>query len=171
MELIIQLKDVNHIPLSELQLLADNEAISRNLRDVFPHPYTLKDAVDFIALANAGVLGFTFGLFAGDTFVGVGSIVPQQDVYRNNGEIGYWIGERYWGNGYGTEAVKLLTHFAFRELQLLRVFASVFSGNKASMRILEKANYSLEAIQKSAVLKNDVVSDAYLYSILRDADY
>lgn len=165
--MIIQLKNVNHIPLSELQVLGNNRAIAQNLRDVFPNPYTLKDAADFINLANKGILGYTFGIFTGDTFIGIGSIVPQEDVYRNNGEIGYWIGEPYWGKGYGTEAVKLLTLFAFEELHLLRVFANVFSQNAASMKVLEKAGYSLEAILRSSVLKNGIVSDGYLYSILK----
>ncbi len=169
MDLLIQLKEVTHIPLSELQVLANNRAIAQNLRDVFPNPYTLRDAADFINLANKGMLGYTFGIFAGDIFIGVGSIVPQEDVYRNNGEIGYWIGEPYWRKGYGTEAVKLLTRFAFDELRLLRVFANVFSENVASMKVLEKAQYSLEAVLRYSILKNGIVSDGYLYSILNKA--
>lgn len=149
-------------------MLANNRAIAQNLRDVFPHPYTLKHAADFIDLANAGVIGYAFGIFAGDTFIGVGSIVPQKDVYRKSGEIGFWIGEPYWGKGYGTEAVKLLTLFAFQELQLLRIYANVFSRNTASMRVLEKAHYSLEVIMRSALVKNEELLDVYVYSILND---
>lgn len=85
-----------------------------------------------------------------------------------NAEIGYWIGESYWGNGYGTEAVRLLVRYAFDELKLIHVYASVFERNKTSMRVLEKSGFHLEVIIKSGIIKDDVVIDEYLYSILSD---
>lgn len=85
-----------------------------------------------------------------------------------NADIGYWIGESYWGKGYGTEAVRLLVRYAFDELKLIRVYASVFESNRASMRVLEKSGFHLEVIIKSGIIKNDVVMDEYVYSILSD---
>jgi len=164
---MIHLKDPGSIPLKELQILADHAAIANNLKDVFPHPYTREDAEVFLDVAAKGALGHTFGIFKEETFIGVGSIVPQQDVYRINGEIGYWLGRPYWGKGYATAAVKILTAYAFEELKLLRVFAGVFAHNPASMRVLEKNGYQLEAVIKSSLIKNGIITDEYLYSVIQ----
>lgn len=162
---MVTLKEIQTASTVAIQQLANNPLIAQNLKDVFPHPYALANAEEFIDLAKRGVLGHVFGIFVNDTFIGVCRVVPQGDIYRNNAEIGYWIGEPYWGKGYATETVQLLTAFAFNELQVLRVFAGVFSPNKASMRVLEKAGYTLEAVLKSAIVKNGVILDEHLFRI------
>jgi RimJ/RimL family protein N-acetyltransferase len=163
---MVNLRHIHSIPLAELQQLANNYNIARNLKDAFPHPYTKQDAAEFMKLAEQNRLGHVFGIFYDDTFTGVGSIVPKEDIYRISGEIGYWIGEPFWGKGIASAAVKLLTTFAFRELGLTRLYAGVFQHNTASMKVLEKSGYTLEAIIKSSIIKNDTIMDEYLYSIL-----
>ena len=54
------------------------------------------------------------------------SLNPQSDVYRINAEVGYWIGEPYWRNGYATATVKLLVEMAFNQLGIQRVYANIF---------------------------------------------
>ncbi len=158
------------MPAKDLVLLANNKAIAKNLRNTFPHPYTFENAKEFLDLAKQGKIGHAFGIFTEDLFIGICSISLQQDIYINNGEIGYWIGEPYWGKGYATKAVQLLTDYAFNELKLLRVFAGVFSGNPSSMKVLEKSGYRLEAIIKSSILKNGAILDEHLYSRLNTKD-
>jgi len=151
-----------------LQQLANNAAIAQNLRDVFPHPYTLADAHFFLSLVEQRKVGHTFAIYNDETFVGVGSIVPQDDIYRHSAEIGYWLGEPFWGKGYATEAVNLLTQYAFDELKLVRIYAGVFAGNVASARVLKKAGYCLEAVLQSSVIKQGKLLDQHLYSILNN---
>jgi RimJ/RimL family protein N-acetyltransferase len=167
---MITLRPVESINPHDLALQANNPAVARNLRDIFPHPYTIENARHFLGLARQKLVGHVFGIFENETFIGIGSIIPQTDIHRMNAEIGYWIGESYWGKGYGTEAVRQLVRYAFDELKLIRVYASVFESNKASMRVLEKSGFQLEVIIKSGIIKNDVVMDEYLYSILLDND-
>jgi [ribosomal protein S5]-alanine N-acetyltransferase len=161
---MVRLENIRAIPVKALQVLANNSAIAQHLKDGFPFPYTTDHAKDFLKLANRGLMGYSFGIFADENFIGVGSILPQKDIYRKNGEIGYWIGEPYWGKGYGSKAVELLTSFAFDDLHLIRVFAGVFENNKASMKVLEHAGYALEAIHKSSIVKYGIVLDEYIYS-------
>jgi len=165
---MIELQDITSTKPQEIQFLANNHAIAKNLRDIFPFPYTLNDAHNFLELAASGKLGKVFGIYSQGNFVGVGSIIPQRDVYRLNAEIGYWIGEGYWGRGYATNAVKLLAKYAFKELKLLRVYAYVFGFNTASMRVLEKAGFEREAIIKSSIIKEGKVHDEHLYSIRKE---
>jgi len=94
---MIRLQNINLTSPEEIQRLADNHAIAVNLRDAFPYPYTLEDAVTYLELAVNGVLGHIFGIYDNGTFIGCCSLIPQHDVYRINAEIGYWIGEPYWG--------------------------------------------------------------------------
>jgi ribosomal-protein-alanine N-acetyltransferase len=163
---MVRLGDIHKVSARDIQALANNKSIAENLKDGFPHPYVLQNAKDFLLLVKQGLLGHVFGIFLADQFIGIGSILPQHDIYKKNGEIGYWIGEPYWGKGYGRQAVRLLTTYAFDEMQLVRVFAGVFAKNKASMKVLEYAGYKLEAIMKSSIIKYGVITDEYIFSIL-----
>ncbi|MCC8408822.1 GNAT family N-acetyltransferase [Mucilaginibacter sp. UR6-1] len=163
---MLKLWGFDNVPAERLQLLADNANIARNLRDIFPHPYTVTDAEEFIDAAVQGNIPHVFGIFEDDEFIGVGGITVKTDIHRNSAEVGYWIGEPYWGKGYATTAVKLLTEYAFN-IGLIRVFAGVFAHNKASQRVLEKAGYILEAVLRSAITKNGEVMDEYLYAIIK----
>lgn len=167
---MIRLQNIAKTSPQEIQQLASNHAIAINLRDAFPHPYTIEDAITFLELAENGVLGKVYGIYDGDTFVGCCSLIPQQDVYRLNAEIGYWIGESYWGKGYATEVVKLLLNVAFEELNLSRVYAAIFEYNVASMRVLEKSGFKKEAIIKSSITKEGKIFDEHLYSIRKDEE-
>jgi ribosomal-protein-alanine N-acetyltransferase len=163
---MVNLRNFNAVSPAALQQLANNPSIARNLRDVFPHPYTIADARFFLELVEHNKVGHVFAIYDRETFVGVGSIVPQADVYRHSAEIGYWLGEPFWNKGYATETVKLLTQYAFEQLNLVRVYAGVFAGNIASMKVLEKAGYQLEAVLQSSVTKYGKLLDQHLYSIL-----
>lgn len=162
---MIRLQDISLTSPEDIQRLANNHAIAINLRDAFPYPYTIEDAIAFLDLALNGSLGYVFGIYENDTFVGCCSLIPQHDVYRINAEIGYWIGKPYWGKGYATNAVKLLIKFAFQELNLLRVYAHIFEYNTISMKVLEKAGFEKDAVIKSSIIKENKIIDEYLYSI------
>lgn len=162
---MIRLQDISLTPCEKIQSLANNHAIAVNLRDIFPYPYTIEDAETYLDLATNGVLGHVFGIYDDDTFVGCCSLLPQNDVYRINAEIGYWIGEPYWGKGFATDAVKQAVKFAFKELNLLRIYAHIYEYNIGSMKVLEKVGFEKDAIIKSSVIKERKIIDEHLYSI------
>ncbi|MNY35264.1 hypothetical protein D3C86_1696600 [compost metagenome] len=89
---MIRLESISLTSPEEIQQLANNHAISVNLRDVFPYPFTLEDAVELLLASEKGYMGHVFGIYDDKTFVGCCSLTPQYDVYRFNAEIGYWIG-------------------------------------------------------------------------------
>ncbi|MHC4856890.1 MAG: GNAT family N-acetyltransferase, partial [Planctomycetota bacterium] len=78
-------------------------------------------------------------------------------------EIGYWIAEDHWGRGIGTEAVTKMTVYVFSEMKTVKLSAPVYSPNKASMRVLEKCGYTLEAIHRKAIFKNDEFLDEHVF--------
>lgn len=56
-------------------------------------------------------------------------------------ELGYWIGEEYWGNGYAAEASKALIRHAFDDLDVSVIYATYKVGNNQSKRVLEKLGF------------------------------
>ncbi|GAB3326512.1 GNAT family N-acetyltransferase [Larkinella ripae] len=149
--------------------LANNRALWLNLRDRMPHPYTLADAVWFVETAQKGDSGLVFGVYVEGEFAGVAGVVMQTDVHRLSGEIGYWLGEPYWGRGIATAAIRHLIQYTFANTELIRLFAGIFAHNKPSMRVLEKNGFRLDIIQRAAVYKDGKILDEYRYSLIDEA--
>ena len=150
-----------------LQRIADSKLVARNLRDAFPHPYTLDDAVAFLDNVRLGKMGIVYGMFLNSgELVGVISLTPGRDVNRYSAEVGYFVGEQYWNRGYATEALMLVVNFAQYRHGFKRLFAKVFDFNLASMRVLEKVGFKKEGIMKSSAVKADKVIDEHLYGLV-----
>jgi RimJ/RimL family protein N-acetyltransferase len=146
---------------------ADDRRVWLNLRDRFPHPYTRRHADEWVREANLCEPVTHFAIEVADAAVGGIGLQVGGDVYRRSAEIGYWLGERYWGRGIASEAVPAVTEYGFRELGLCRIWAGIFEWNHASMRVLEKAGYVLEGRLRKAVLKDGRFTDEYRYAIVR----
>lgn len=130
----------------------NNRKISRNTLAV-PYPYTFKNAVDWVSRnlkeikkKNPGMLNFVIEI-EGEVAGSVGF----HDINDFKAELGYWLAEKYWGRGIMTEAVKMVTKFAFGKLGLTRIYARVPSFNRGSMRVLEKAGYKFEGVLRKNV--------------------
>ncbi len=151
-----------------LTSIANNRKISINLRDAFPYPYSNEDAKNFITMCLEKEVQTVFAIIYKGQLAGSISLHPLEDVYRRTAEIGYFIGEAFWGKGIATKSVEMLTKFGFESLHLARIFAGIFESNKASMRVLEKNGFVLECIKRKAVLKDNKILDEYLYAKLND---
>ena len=150
---------------------ANNYNISKLLRDQFPYPYTEADAETWIMHACNQFPETNFVIANDKEMFGAIGINPQDDVNRFSAEIGYWIGEPFWGKGIATRALKAFTKFAFGKFGLNRIFANVFEGNIASEKVLLKAGYTKEATLKKAVLKEEKFLDQYIYARLKEDFY
>jgi RimJ/RimL family protein N-acetyltransferase len=145
---------------------ADNPRVAANLRNLFPTPYTEADGRTWLTLATAtevGDLNWAIDV-AGEAVGGIG-LTPQGDVNAGTAEVGYWLGEPFWCRGLATAALATLTRHALGPLRYRRLFATVFEGNAASRRVLEKAGYRLEGVLRRSAVKHDRVFDQYLYAV------
>ena len=147
-----------------LPLHANNRRIWINLRDRFPHPYTRADAEQWIRHITVKTPETNFAIDVDGEAVGGIALVLQDDVDRCSAEVGYWLSEQYWGRGIVTAALKAITDYAFKHLELTRVFAVPFAHNTASARVLEKAGYRREARMRRSAIKDGVVLDQFLYA-------
>lgn len=164
-----RLRPWRHSDREALLLYADDRRVWRNLRDAFPHPYTAADADEW--LAHAGGEHPPEGTWAVDVdgvAAGTVSLHRGRDEERCVAEIGYWLGEPFWGRGIATAAVRAATEAALAEPGVYRVFAGVYAWNPASMRVLEKAGYLREGVMARAVFKDGVLGDRVLYARTRD---
>lgn len=147
---------------------ANNRAIWRNLRDAFPHPYTVADAEHWIKIANPTMPITNFAVVVDGEAVGGIGLVLKDDVFRRSAEIGYWLGEQFWGRGIVTEAVQAVTDYAFATFDVCRVSAGVFEWNPASTRVLEKAGYEFECRMRKSVTKDGQTIDELIYAMIRE---
>lgn len=148
--------------------LADNAHIAQWLADMFPHPYRPEDADQWLERTKMETRPCNFAIeWKGELAGGIG-LVPLADIHSGTAELGYWLGEPYWGQGIATRAVALLLSYAFDELLFIRVHAQVFAENRASMRVLEKNGFVKEGVLRKHIRKNGVITDAVLYAKLRN---
>jgi len=145
---------------------ADNRKIWINLRDAFPHPYTKRDARDFIRTVRRRQPETLFAIAAADEAIGGIGFVLHPDVERVSAEIGYWLGEPFWGRGIATDALKAVTRCAIDTHKLTRVYAVPFAWNAASCRVLEKAGYVLEARLRNSAIKDGKLTDQFQYAFI-----
>lgn len=143
---------------------ANNIAVARNLRDRFPHPYSIQDAEWYIAHVAQRPVQTSFAITVDDVVVGSISLMPGSDVERRSTEVGYWIGEEFWGRGIATEALRGITEYALRTLQFTRVFAVPFATSVSSVRVLEKAGFVCEGLMRRSAIKNDLILDQWMYA-------
>ena len=146
-----------------LVTIANNKNIYNNLRNSFPSPYTQSDAVNWIAYAQSQEPIENYAITSNGQLTGSIGYIPGKDIYGKTAEIGYFIGEVYWGGGIATEAIRQLIWLMAKSDRWKRIEAHVFEQNKSSMKVLEKNDFYLEAIKKNGAYKNDSFMDEYVW--------
>jgi [ribosomal protein S5]-alanine N-acetyltransferase len=153
----------------QLALIADNKKITDNLRDGLPNPYSEQDAKDWLNLIlPENIPPRFFAIIIDKQIVGSIGLVTKTDIYRKNIEIGFFLSEKFWGQGIMTKAIMAVRSYAFETFDIVRIYAEVFSDNLASRKTLEKAGFRLEATLKNSIIKNDIIKDSCIYSVLRE---
>jgi [ribosomal protein S5]-alanine N-acetyltransferase len=143
---------------------ANNRKIWLTVRDLFPHPYTIQDAHEFLQRATTEQPAMKFCVEIEGAAVGGIGVHPGRDVHRCAATMGYWLGEKFWGRGIMTEVVTAVTDFCFGNFPLRRISSEVFSSNPTSARVLEKAGFSFEGRLKNHVLKDGKLLDSLIYA-------
>jgi len=150
-----------------LQKHADNPNVYTFLMDRFPHPYTMEAAEHWVNIMLLLEPNYNFVIEVEGDAVGVIGLEMRDDIYSKSPLIGYWISETLWGRGIMTSAIKLITTFAFENLDIIRIQAGVLGNNPRSMRTLENARFVKEGILKNSMVKNGVVLDEHVYGLVK----
>ena len=148
---------------------ANNRKVWINLRDGFPHPYTMENARTFLQAVGRQHPTTFFAIASPVEAIGGIGLSINADVHRLTAELGYWLGEPFWGKGIMTEVVTRFTDFCFEEFHLLRIYAEPYAYNPASCRLLEKAGFELEGRLRCSVIKDGQITDQFLYAKIKQA--
>lgn len=163
----LQIRNWRKSDLDALLRYANNPKIASNLRDQFPHPYTRRDGIEYLNYVREMDVPMSFAIEYGGEAVGGIGFKLGIDIARLSVEMGYWLGEPFWGRGLATRAVIASSDWAFAGYKVVRIFANVFAHNTASIRVLEKAGFAREGVMRRSAIKNGVVLDQLLYAKIR----
>lgn len=152
-----------------LMRLAGSYEVAKNTLNI-PYPYGEADAQAWLGLARqhreqGTAYQFALELRATSEFVGGIGLLPEPR--HNRAEVGYWLGQPYWGRGLATEALEAVLRFGFEQLGLNKVFATHHAGNLASGRVMEKNGLVLEGRLPQHVRRDGQYLDLWQYGLLR----
>lgn len=153
-----------------LAAVINNRKVQDNLRDGIPFPYSEADARAFLGeILTADPETLTaFAITVKDTVAGSISVTRGGNVHSRTAELGYYLGEAFWGKGIATAAVEQICRYVFEKTDILRIYAEPFAYNTASCRVLEKNGFHFEGTLKSNAVKNGKVQDMKMYALVRE---
>lgn len=153
--------------LDNLVRFANNYEIAKFMNDHFPHPYTHETGKSFLKMAMSGMPPNILAIVVEGSAAGGIGIHPGWGVERKNAEMGYWLGQPFWGKGIVTKAIGQMIDHAFRNWDIDRIFARPFHTNIASQKALQKAGFILEARLEKTFFKNGEYFDEMIYAVRR----
>ncbi len=161
----INLRDYQQADIESIHQLLNNFAVSRYLSSRIPFPYSHADAEWWVNSGSKQEI--TRVIEFNQQLAGIVGVIPGRYENRYCGELGYWLGQPFWGKGLATLAVSDMTTLIFTETDIVRLVAPIYEPNKASMRVAEKSGYHLEGIAEQAIFKDGQFFDEYIYVRLK----
>lgn len=149
---------------------ANNKKIAQNLLNTFPSPYTENEAKKWIVFnlksyKKGSYLNFIIDV-NGEAAGTIGGNIHKKDHIFG---LGYWLGEKYWGQGIMSKVVKIYINYIFKNFKkIVRIQAETFPWNKGSQKVLEKNGFKLEGISRKSYIKDGKIIDNYNYSKLKN---
>ena len=165
--LVLRKMQLSDVP-SLLQYV-NNKIISDNIINI-PYPYLEEDAIsrfNFILQGFKNEERYVFAVTLKDKNELIGEIGIHLDKDHNRAEIGYWIGEPFWGSGIATESVRAILEFGFNTLQLNKIHATHYTDNPASGKVLSNNKMILEAELKDQYKMNKTYKSVFQYRLTR----
>ena len=135
--LVLTTPTLAHVP--QMAVLANSRAIYEVLARL-PHPYAESDGEFFVKTIARGEDEFAWSILRDGQYIGVISLIGIDPKAAPVPEIGYWLGEPFWGQGYGTEAAMAVVAAA-KAAQLPALRANALTSNTGSRKVLEKVGF------------------------------
>ena len=158
---MIELRKLVEEDENQIIIHLNNDDVVRFLSSRIPNPYTQEDAQWWV---NEGskleiIRAITFN----GKFAGVIGVRRDTLEHSHRGEIGYWLGQPYWGKGIATQSIELMCQKIFNKTDIIKLYAPVFSLNEGSKKVLIKNGFQLEGVITQGIFKNGIYYDEYIY--------
>jgi len=128
-----------------------NINVSQSLSNV-PFPYTMDHADEWLKTITQRAHKYNYCIFLNLALIGGVSLILKDD---GSYELGYWLGENFWGNGYATEAAKGLLNDIFENEKNPKITSGYLQGNFASANVLSKLGFKKTGEVETYVLSLD----------------
>lgn len=152
---------------AELQALADDFAIADTCQIV--HPYTVEEAIDWIGgmrpafdRREEAVVAITLK----DSGMIIGAVTLLAIFENHQAELGFWIGQQFWGRGAASEASRAFMNWGIERFHLIRVHACCFARNGASSHVLKNIGMHFEGMSPKHLLKWGIPEDVEFWGIV-----
>ncbi len=140
---------------------------NKNVSDwllLVPYPYTEKDAkwwINHCKKLEGNGKDFLFALENNGEHIGG---IALHKILEHSAELGYWLGEPYWGKGYMIDAINKILNIGFKDLKLTRIFAYAFENNSNSEKVLIRTGFEYEGLLKKYHKKGETFINSKLYA-------
>lgn len=146
---------------------ANDPAVARFLSLRFPHPYTPADADAWFDFLDAQDDPEGWAIEVGGEAVGGIGVRRGAAEFAHSGELGYWLGQAFWGRGLVTAAVRAVVPFAMARWGLSRLTAYAASDNPGSIRVLEKSGFQREGLMRARAIRDGRAQDHVVFGLVR----
>ena len=167
MKPVFQIRDYEPGDAPSLAENANNPNVAQFLREIFPSPYPVETAEWWVSEGWKGGKGFNQAIVVDEQCIGGIGVSFFEAEQRYNAELGYWIGETYWGKGIVSEAINQFTQDVFAHFDVRRLFSLVAPENIGSIKVLEKCGFVREGVLRQAMFLRGVFYDEIIYAKLR----
>ena len=143
----------------------NTESVTKFISAKLPQPYTKEAAAWWVSTGSK--IGIVKAITKNGELIGSISAIIGEFERQKSAEIGYWIAQPFWGQGFGSQALAEFSKAIFQNTEIVRLYAPVFEGNTASARVLEKCGFKLEAVLEKAIYKNGLFYNEHHYALIR----
>ena len=166
--LVLKILYPENVTQSYLDWMRDEDIIQ--FMECREKTYELEDLKDYAKRVAESHNDFLFGIYTSDDNVHIGNIkIGEINQLHKFGNLGLIIGEKkYWGEGYGTVAIKLATEYAFNKLHLNKLIAGIYGNNTGCCKAFIKAGYNEVGRLKKHRLHKDEYVDQIIMEKLND---
>jgi RimJ/RimL family protein N-acetyltransferase len=158
----LTLRNFKSSDINLLVLYLNDPEVTKYITNAISQPYKKSDATWWINVGSKSP--YIKAIEFNGTFVGCISATIGDFEYNRSAELGYWLAREYWNQGITTEVVKQFSNMIFNSGNIIRLFVSVVSLNKASICVLEKNNFTHDGLLKKASYKHGLYFDECLLS-------
>ncbi|BBH54583.1 GNAT family N-acetyltransferase [Fluviispira sanaruensis] len=169
----LQLRYITEQDVDDIFYFAKNSNITRYT--TFDTHRNIQDSYNFIRRSRAlnikdplNPLAIVIQESGKEKMIGTVGLFHGSMCKENTLELGYALGEDWWGKGYVVEAAQILINHAFKQTSTHRIQAVCVRENIGSFRVMEKLGMQREGILRKYAYKNDYHYDLYMYSLLKE---